>query len=259
MAFALLSANFPNGKCEVKLENPTKEQLALQIENFSHLISVNIYNYSPVDYKKVQTLVPKTTNLQKTLATLSPSKILEIVRPAITLKLPEPTDESQVKKHKEKTRALEQIAVNAFFHALFVQIYPQNFTPAGKPAQPEVRIAADLPEWRVVKKVNLAKAEPKEVLIALSSMYNSLHTKYVSLSTTPLVQIEAPRKSYSNLLQNASSSIPSGKDFATEWKAFETLSAYGFPPIPSTETIGELYPEVKIAKPRGNFGSKKKK
>ncbi len=258
MPFALLSASFPNAKIEAKLENPSKEQLATSVANFSHIISANIYNYGPVDYKKIQSLCPKTTNLKQTLSSLTPNKILELVRPAITLKLVEPTDESQVKKYKQKVKALEEIAVCAFLHALFVQVYSQKFDQNGSPANTEVRIASNLPEWFIVKKIDVKKAEAKEVLMTLSSMYNSLHSKYPDFSQIPLTSMEQTRKSYSNLLASLAN-LENGSDFNSEWKAFELLYASGFPPIPSTITIGELYPEIKIPKPRGNFGKKKKK
>ncbi|MDP3742231.1 MAG: hypothetical protein Q8R15_02860 [Candidatus Micrarchaeota archaeon] len=258
MGFMLFSALLPSAKCEVKLENPSKEQLAAQIANFSHLISANIYNYSPVSYEKIKTLVPKKSgSIKETLSQYTPSKLAELLKPAITLKLEPPTDESQVKKFKQKQKALEEISVCAFLHVVYCQFYPQLFTSSGNPPKPEVRIASNLPEWQIVKKIDVQRQERKEVFMTLANIYHSIHNKYPSFSPITLSQTESGRKSYSTLLSNLSL-ISSASDFDSEWKAFEAFNSAGFPPVPSTQTIGALYPELKIPKPRGNFGKKKK-
>ncbi|MFH1247477.1 MAG: hypothetical protein V1644_03795, partial [Candidatus Micrarchaeota archaeon] len=184
MAFILLSALFPNAKYEVKLENPQKQELAKQIAAFSHILMANIYNYSPVSYEKIKALTPKKNgSLKELLSQYTPSKIAELVKPAITLKLEEPTDESQLKKFKEKQKALEDISVCAFLHAIFANYYPQDFSPVGNPQKTEVRmsierssmtqsqasglvlIASNLPEWQIVKTIDVKRQEPKEVFM----------------------------------------------------------------------------------------------
>lgn len=258
MAFILFSALFPSSHYEAKLESPAKPELAGQIANFSHIISANIYSYSPVSYEKVSKLCPKKSgSLADMLSQFTPSKIGQLVAPAITLKIEPPTDESQVKKFKQKQKALEEISVCAFLHAVFCQFYPQSFTSSGNPQRTEVRIASNLPEWQIVKKVDVQRQEPKEAFMTLANIYHSIHNKYPAFSPLALSQTESGRKSYSMLLNNLSP-LSSATDFDSEWKAFEAFNAAGFPPIPPTAAIGQLYPELKIPKPRGNFGKKKK-
>ncbi len=259
---ALLSSSSPGVRYEAKLEDPSKEQLALQAANFSHIISSNIYSYSPVSYDKIKAIAPKKASgangsIKDILGQYTPSKIAKLVEPAITLKLEQPSDESQVKKFKEKQRALEEISICAFLHVVYSQFYPQNFSSTGNPQKTEVRIASNLPEWQIVKKVDVQRQEPKEVFMTLANIYYSIHNKYPALSAASLQQKESGRKSYSNLLA-AIPNLPPAFDFNSEWLAFETLASCGFPPIPLTQTIGQLYPEIKIPKPRGNFGKKKK-
>ncbi len=256
MSFVLFSARFPSVRYEAKLESPSKEQLAQQFAAFSHCISSNIYNYAPLNYQKLSSFAPECIDLRQALSKYTPSKITELAKPTVTLQLQPPTDESQLKKFKQKQRALGEISICAFLHALYVQIYHQTATNAGNPQKPEVRIASNLPEWQVVKKIDLEKAESKEVFMSLASMYHALHSKYPAFSPTSLQPVSQGRKSYSTLLQNVST-ISNDTGFDSEWKAFEAMNAAGFPPIPSTETIGELYPEIKIPQPRGNFGKKK--
>ncbi len=256
MTFVLLSALLPNAKYEVKLQDPTPDQLAPHFENFLHLISSNIYRFSPIEYEKVIAFSPKNAlDIQGVLSLFTQTRIVEIVKPAIKSVLQEPSDESGAKKFKEKQRALQEIAICSFIHAVFSQVYPQSFTQAGNPQKNEVRIASSIPQWQIVKKVDVEKVEPKEAFASLANMYYSLHAKYPAFSTARLQALEVPRKSYSALL----SALPQQpeKTFAGEWSVFETLRAYGFPPIPSPGTIGQLYPELKIPKPRGNFGKKK--
>ncbi len=257
MNFVLFSALLPKARYEAKLESPSKEQLAQNFAAFSHVISSNIWNYGPVSYENLQVSAPKNVkNFKDALSQFTLSKITELAKPAISFSIPQPTEESALKKFKEKQRALEEIAVCCFMHCVFSQVFPQGFSPLGNPQKQEVRIASNLPEWRVVKKVDAAKAEAKEVFAALASMYHSLHAKYVSFSPVSLFPIQPVRKSFSTLLEMLSQ-VQYGNDFASEWNAFEVFNAAGFPPIPSTETIGKLYPELKIPKPRGNFGKKK--
>ncbi len=257
MSFLLLSAFFPNAKYEVKLENPSKEQIAPFLQSFLHVVSSNLYKYGPIDYAKVVSIAPKNvTSLKETFSKFTVSKITELVKPAISLKLEEPKDASELKKREKKLKALDSIAVNAFIHYIFTQVYPASFSPIGSPKCEEVRVASNLPEWQVVKKVDLKKAENKEIFAALVGIYHSLHSKYQLFSPVPLHSIESGKKSYSTLLNNLQA-LQTTSDFASEWTAFETFNASGFPPIPLTDTIGQLYPELKIPKPRGNFGKKK--
>lgn len=260
--FLYLIAQLKTGKLDVKLDNPTPAEIASQLQNFSHLISSAVYYYSPVDYEKIRAFVAKAPisrpqDLAVLLKSLTPTKILEIVKPFITLQLLQPTDESQVKKWKEKIRALEQIAISAYLHALFVQVFPQNFKQSGSPSKAEVRLAANMSTWKAVKKVD-CKTENKEIFASLCAIYHAVHVKLPAFTPMPAPASGSERKSYSALVTSLSSlQLPSDATQA-EWLTFATFNAAGFPPIPSAELVGELYPEFKVSKPRGNFGKKKK-
>ncbi len=261
--FLYLIAQLKTGKLDVKLENPKPAEIATQLQNFSHLISSAVYYYSPVDYEKISAAAAKAPishpqDLAITLKSLTPTKILEIVKPFITLQLSQPAEESQVKKWKEKTRALEQIAISAYLHALFVQVFPQNFKQSGSPSKAEVRLAANMSTWKAVKKVD-CKTENKEIFASLCAIYHAVHVKMPAFAQMPTMAGNASeRKSYSALVTSLSSlNFPSDATQG-EWLTFATFNAAGFPPVPPAELVGELYPEFKVSKPRGNFGKKKK-
>ncbi|MBI4406551.1 hypothetical protein HY571_01425 [Candidatus Micrarchaeota archaeon] len=255
MNFVLLSALLPNARFEVRLQDPTSEQIATNLENFLHLVSSNIYYFSPIDYEKVIAFSPKNVSDLSILSTFTPTRIVEIVKPSVKPVLQEPGDESELKKFKEKQKALHEIAVCAFMHRIFSQVYPPSFPSTGNPQKREVRVASNIPNWQVVKKIDVEKVEPREIFASLANMYYSIHSKYPFFSGVNLKQLEIPRKSYSALL----TALPqTEKTFAGEWSAFETLRAYGYPPVPSPEVIGRLYPELKVPKPRGNWHRQKR-
>jgi len=262
--FLYLIAQLKTGKLDVKLEDPKPAEIASQLQNFSHLLSSSVYYYSPVDYEKIRASAAKAPisrpqDLAAMLKSFTPTKILETVKPFITLQLLQPTDESQVKKWKKKTRALEQIAISAYLHALFVQVFPQNFKQSGSPSKAEVRLAANMPAWKAVKKVDCAKTENKEIFASLCAIYHAVHAKLPAFAQMPQMAGSASeRKSYSALVTLLSSLNFPSDAFQAEWLAFATFNAAGFPPVPSAELVGELYPELKVPKPRGNFGKKKK-
>ena len=249
-----------DAKLDVKLENPKPAEIVSQLHNFSHLISSAVYYYAPVDYDKISAKVPKISkpeDLAAILKALTPTKILEIVKPHIMLQLSQPTEESQIKKWKEKIRALEQIAILAFIHALYTRAFPQTFKQTGSPAKAEVRLAANMSSWKAVKKVDCTKAENKEIFASLCAIYHAIHVKMPAFVQMPSPGSRSERKSYSALIAALSTlSLPSDA-MQSEWLVLETFNACGFSPVPSSELVGELYPELKVPKPRGNFGKKK--
>jgi hypothetical protein len=144
-----------------------------------------------------------------------------------------------------------------------------------------VRLAANYDGWIVVKKVDLGKAEKKEVLLGLAGIFSSINQKLPSLySSNPdgfedlvssLLNSFPVRKSFVKLpvlLGEASKLESKISDFASNSEGKEVLRQAlflrcfehaGFPPFVTLESIAGVYPELKIPKPRGNFGGKKKK
>ena len=123
------------------------------------------------------------------------------------------------------------------------------------------------------------EAEKKEVLAALSGMFNAANRKLADFSAGDCAAFDAfveqtfakypERKNFSRLpqvLQDAVAVESQLAQFASGDKLqalreFFFLKAFercGFPPFITADQISGVYPELKIPKPRGNFGKKKK-
>ena len=165
---------------------------------------------------------------------------------------------------------------------MFLNAFPLPLPKSAKPAKNEVRLAASLSDWQIVKKVNLDAAEPKEIFSALVSMNAALAAKIPALiCTNPdgydamLDKTLAPlpeRKNLTRLQQ-----FLQNENFDATKKQLATLTTTaqlpmlvhhyyakifarcGFNPHVSTELMSAVYPELKIPKPKGNYGPKKKK
>ncbi|GEM_PF-1971298 len=176
-----------------------------------------------------------------------------------------PTDEAILKKIGDP----DELAVCTYLHYAFRSVFPSALPLARPFAKKEVRLAADLDGWVAVKKVNLEVAERKEVFSSLCSMRTVAQRK--TMEFTPgfdefndrLGAALAPfpeRKSFGKLgaALNAVKSIST--DNALQSFAFsQAMLRVGFPPFLTNDHVASLYPELKVPKPKGNYGGKKKK
>lgn len=146
----------------------------------------------------------------------------------------------------------------------------------------EVAFTARYKTWMVIKKLSIdEKTTPQEVAAALASMEATMSRKSYEFTGISQPVIEAlaeklakgKRKSFVSLADALTALKP------TELKA-ELLTACptpahlpiaenyfvkcildntGFRTNLDTETLSGTFPEIKVSKPRGNFGKKKKK
>lgn len=145
----------------------------------------------------------------------------------------------------------------------------------------EVAFTARYKEWMVIKKMSIdEKTTPQEVSAILASVEATLSRKSYEFAGINLSAIDAladrlikgKRKSFVSLAEALSSlkptelkgellaACPSEKHLgiAENYLLKSILDKMGFKTNLDGETLQEAYPEVKVAKPRGNFGKKKK-
>jgi hypothetical protein len=155
-------------------------------------------------------------------------------------------------------------------------VYPAKQTGGRTVKEPLVKLVVNISDWMLVKK---APSSPtgQEVAAALSGMYGTASRKLFTLGAANpdafdalWAQVEAKhpaRKSITRaaaiLADFAAADLSSIKPF--DEKAYRTaftaklLAHAGFAPFVTTESVSAAFPEVKIPKPRGNYGGGKKK
>ncbi len=138
-----------------------------------------------------------------------------------------------------------------------------------KPAEDEAILVGKHGEWFAVKKMSIdATTKRHEIAGILATISATLRRKMFDFAGVDREAVEAAalqltkgkRRAYGNLA-DALAGIKEGefKDEAASCLLDRILSNLGFAAWPSTETLSKVYPDLKFAKPRGNFGKKKKK
>jgi len=146
--------------------------------------------------------------------------------------------------------------------------------------QGEVAFAARYKGWVVIKKMSIdEKTTPQEVSAILASIESTLSRKSYEFSGISTQAIDAiaerlakgKRKSFASLAEALTelkptelknellAACPSEKHLpiAENYLLKSMLDKMGFKTNLDAETLQEAYPELKIAKPRGNFGKRK--
>lgn len=276
-------SNLKGAQYSANLNTPTKEQTSQAGSDFYSITVNKTLDYAPIDASKVK--APKVTDaktLTLELSNLKQKQLEELTQGAITLKLEKPTDESALKKYDERQKALAELAGMALVSKMFNSAFTLQLPKGSKPPKNEVRLAASLADWQIVKKVNLDVAENKEIFSGLVSMNAALDAKIPSLLCVNsdgyeamLDKTLAPLPERRNLtrlqqfLQNenfdatkktlAAFTTPAQLPMLVHHYYAKIFARCGFNPHISTELMSGTYPELKIPKPKGNFGSKKKK
>ena len=143
----------------------------------------------------------------------------------------------------------------------------------------EIMFAARYKDWLVVKKLLIVENTlPEEIAITLASIDKTLVRKsyeYTGINTgiieAYVLTVAKKGRTFANLSAVFGSLQPGVVKaalmpacpkpelypFAESYFIKKLLEEIGFDPCLEPETIGKVYPHVKVAKPRGNFGKKK--
>jgi hypothetical protein len=147
--------------------------------------------------------------------------------------------------------------------------------------QDEIIFTARYKDWMVVKKLLILESTtPQEVAAALASVEATLSRKSYSFTGINMDAVEAiaarlsggKRKSFVSLSEALSSlkptelkqelltacPTPAHLPIAENYLLKCMLDSLGFKTNLDTETLSGTFPEIKVTKPRGNFGKKKK-
>ena len=176
-------------------------------------------------------------------------------------------------------------AVSAYLGQLFDRAMPPAPLSWQKPGggKRELRLVANAGGWQSVKKVGFEGSEDKEVCAAAATIFERVKAKLPDLLlgeksgeydsiVDSFISKFPERRSFGRLpeiLSAAEKELPKVDAIAAGNAVLQSRLAKlflyscfgrtGFTPFVSGETVGRVWPELKIPKPRGNFGGKKKK
>ncbi|MBI2445015.1 hypothetical protein HYV43_01370 [Candidatus Micrarchaeota archaeon] len=263
MGFVWFAAGFTDYTYERREESP---QAAGALLNDAHaILDAKHLLFAPIEVDRIKASAPTFSSPEAFIDHVSKLKYGELAKKLhgfVTYQMP--TDEAVLKKIGDP----DEVAVCAYFHYAFRSVFP-SVMPAQTPfAKKEVRLAADMDGWVAVKKVNLEVAERKEVFSSLCSMRTVAQRK--AMEFTPGFdefnnRLEAALASYSERKSfgKMAGALNAVKDLSADanLRAFalsQAMLRVGFPPFLTNDHVASLYPELKIPKPKGNFGGKKK-
>ena len=266
MQFASFQASFPDYAYVNELREPSLDAITNLVADARSIAAQKMFDYAPLDLKAIAGIAPKPKNAQElshALSELKPSSLEQRLSAFVTETVPDPKDESKLKKALVRRKALSRIALYYYLKTMVDSALPRQLPKTTtKPLKKEVRLAINTSEWTAVKKVATdGSAKNNEITAVLSSIHDTLSRKQAQTDAAleELVnKLGEPRKSVAAL----QTTLPIALNAPPEIKrtAFEIImAACGYPPYIDTQTISDAWPELKIPKPRGNYGSKKKK
>lgn len=245
----------------------TAEKVEALLREAHAILDARHTEYAPLETAKIRAMSPKPSSFDAFIDHVTGLKLGELCKKLhgfVTYQMP--TDEAVLKKIGNP----DEVAVCAYLHAAFRSVFPKPLPPKTAYDKKEVRLAADLGGWMLVKKVNLQTAEKKEVFSALCSM-RSVAGKKAMEFTPGFESVEQDlqvalagfpeRKSFGKLGRalEAVTGVAANNPAFQEYAFSQAMARVGFPPYLTNDHVALLYPELKIPKPKGNFGSKKKK
>jgi len=262
-------------------------RLAALLSSARKAIAENIHDYAPIDRKAIDAYFagkkkPKNpAELAAMLSSVSMSSLERDLEKAVRFEQVPADDPRKADAEKRKTGYATSYYLYLLFKSAFGEEAPK---PAGANKNQVIRLVSNSTEWMVVKKANTATVTKPEALSALTGMLSTIVRKEgdVLCRDGNFEEVSAAlfgsffkRKSFGKLCE-AISAVPVSKvtevadaNATTTDKAFSSelftllylkaFSLSGYSPYPEPDLLAQTYPQLKIPKPRGNFGSRKKK
>ncbi len=250
------------------------------------LLARRAYDYAPIDCGKIEAYVKSTgitvsdpLALSKLVLSLSPSTLESGLKSSVSFS---PVPDDDVRKQVVEGKKIGY-AVGYYLYLAYARAFGEPVPePAGSFDKKEVRLVANSPEWMVVKRANLSEWKKPEILSAIIGMLSTVLRKEAEYSCKAGLDFEAEaqklfggffkRKSFGKLGEALTSVSPQAvaetaerlaldKSLALEVERLLYLKAFeysGYSPCPGPGLLAETYPELKIPKPRGNYGGKKR-
>ena len=281
----LFEADFSGKAYSYSAKAEDKAKLAALLSSARKAIAENIYDYAPIDRKAIDAYFAtkkKPRNPAELAAVLSGVSMSAIERDLEKATKFEQVPADDIKKADVEKRKIGY-ATSYYLYLLFKSAFGEEAPkPTGTGKSQIIRVVSNSSEWMVVKKTNTAVATKPEALSALIGMLSTIVRKEGDVlckdddfetASMALLGSFFKRKSFGKLCE-ALNAVPASKAnevaganvadkaFAAELFILLYLKAFslsGYSPYPEPDLLAETYPQLKIPKPRGNFGGKKKK
>jgi hypothetical protein len=280
MEFLLFNAGLKDYSYSLKLENPGQGEALKLLKDARGICLQKMFSYAPINADEIRKLTGEAhasgiEDAAKHLQSIKPSEIEARLKPFVSLKQLE--GESNPLLPKKKGDPID-FAWSCYLYFLLEKTLKTSLPPQTD-SRKELRLASNYKGWVAIKKCDASKAEDKEVLASLVGIYATLAKKIPEYASSDYAGLEAfadkafaafpERKSFARLplaLLEAEKSVSEAKKFFPEGREEEALkylldkacARCGFTPFISIEAINGNYPELKIPKPKGNYGKKKK-
>lgn len=262
------------------------EKLAALLSAARKIVAESIFDYAPIDRKAIEAYFEKNakkpkspSELAQVLSSTSVSAIEAALNSAVKFEQVPQDDLRKVDAEKRKIGYATSYYLYLLFKSAFGEQSPK---PGAGNKNQVVRLVSNSSEWMVVKKTNTATATKPEVLSALIGMLSTIVRKEGDVlckdgdfetASMALFGQFFKRKSFGKLCDAisvvaADNVTSSAKEAATSDSLapelfilfyLKAFSLSGYSPYPEPDLLAETYPQLKIPKPRGNFGGKKKK
>jgi hypothetical protein len=263
-----------------------KAKLAELLSFARKIIAESIFDYAPIERKEIEAYFGRSARKPKNsvelaaiLSAASVSSIERDLEKAVRFEQVPADDPRKADAEKRKIGYATSYYLYLLFKSAFAQEAPR---PNGTGRKGVVRLVSNSGEWMVVKKANTATATKPEALSALIGMLSTIVRKEGDVlcrdsdfegQANALFGSFFKRKSFGKLAE-AINSVPASKvaaaadanaiDKAVASELFvlfylKAFSLSGYSPYPEPDLLAETYPQLKIPKPRGNFGGKRKK
>lgn len=266
-----------------------KAACATALSKVRTIVAERIFDYAPFSdrkalERKAEALgAPKVSSPQGLAALLSAVSVSAMERdfdPLIVRQAPNPDKPDSAVAEQRKVGYATCLFLYSCFKPAFKDVVaqPEGSCPAGT-----LRLMANSPSWTVVKKANLSQWPAPEVLSAMIGMLSTVVRKESEFACKDDADFDAEsqalfgqffkRKSFGKLVE-ALNAVPREKvlasakriareeRFVPQVERLLYLSAFslsGYSPYPDPELLAQTFPQLKIPKPRGNYGGKKKK
>lgn len=246
-SFASFECNLPNASCSLRVEGEEALQPTALVKTARDACWHSQFDYAPINKEAIKKLAGKPIkNFNEMVDELATIKTRSLKK--------ELEQFTNIPKEYNGKGDFRDFAASYYLYCKFtpafnIQVPKQKTTTKG------VRLIANTPDWKIVKKAIL-RSKPEETMSGLTGIFYSTNRKLGEFNgltlwdTTILVKDNFKRKSFSSLLPYIDA-LPELNDAAREYAILKGFEASGTAPFITIETVNKCYPQFKLRKPKG--------
>ncbi len=242
MGFARFECVLPNYNLKLDLKDPTETDLISFFEKVEEACRNSFMFYLPLNAKSLLA-ESNGKNFFEVISNLKPMVLQNELVQKYSKLVDEPADESLVKKAKEKNMGIKNSVLTAYLSSVYNQTQFKE-----KPVVSKAFLALQSPILTLVKKTP-SNPDDGDVLLALVGSWNTAYSFLESKLALPQTKVK---------LSEISSTAKSLNSKNEKLIVIALMKNAGYSLMLDNEDFNRVHPELKISKPRGNFGKKKK-